>query len=166
MGKTYGPAYSGYLCGDHAPFPLRKYNSSDPKYSMLVDDLEIGKTKLTGKDHLYLKFTNDGDDAGSTHTNAFELEWSCAATPEDAPVINRCEVTSSVFGSVGWLNKPKSRFYAKDGPGQELKAADLTKLGLSGQWDTKDECGAQCAATAGCFFWNWQPAQKECSISV
>jgi hypothetical protein len=170
MGKEYGPKYSGYLCGNHVPAPLDfKFSTQDPKYSQLVTDLRIGNNApyyITGKDHLYVKFSRDDDNTGSSHTNAFELEWSCSATPEDAPVINRCEVTSSVFGNIGWLNKPKARFYAKDGPGAELKAENLTNLGLSGEWNTKDACGAQCAATAGCYFWNWQPAKEECSISV
>ena len=66
------------------------------RQSMLYgQDFEVNKIIDTEKDHVYLRFFNDGDPLGSTHTNAFEMNWRCGATPDNAPVTNRCEITGN-----------------------------------------------------------------------
>ena len=63
---------------------------------MLYDeDFEVNKVIDTEADHVYLRFYSDGDTMDSTHTNAFEMNWKCGATPKDAPVTNRCEITGN-----------------------------------------------------------------------
>ena len=72
----WGRKYSGHLCGNHQP--LNKFNKSNPKYKNLATDLAVAQSYNTGKNRFSVKFNNDGDAAGSTHTDAFELAWSCA----------------------------------------------------------------------------------------
>ena len=70
----WGRKYSGHLCGENqapAPVPYRQRKN-------LVTGISHGNSYNTGKNSFTVKFTNDGDASGSIHTDAFELEWSCA----------------------------------------------------------------------------------------
>ena len=60
-----------------------------------------------------MKFSSDGDGADSMHSTAFDLEWECEGTPDLSDSFGTCEVTDSVFGTVGWKIKDKKRYFAK-----------------------------------------------------
>ena len=32
--------------------------------------------------------------------------------------------------------------------------------------ETRDGCGAMCANTAGCYFWNWKKSTEQCSLTL
>ena len=32
--------------------------------------------------------------------------------------------------------------------------------------NSRDSCGAMCANTAGCYFWNWKRSTEECSLTL
>ena len=72
-----------------------------------------GDWKSTNKDNIFVKFSSDGDGADSMHSTAFDLEWECEGTPDLSDSFGTCEVTDSVFGTVGWKIKDKKRYFAK-----------------------------------------------------
>ena len=79
----------------------------------MISNRFLGDWKSTNKDNIFVKFSSDGDGADSMHSTAFDLEWECEGTPDLSDSFGTCEVTDSVFGTVGWKIKDKKRYFAK-----------------------------------------------------
>lgn len=170
-GRDKGVANSGRICSpetfEDAGQARCERDTPNPNCDMVHSFGQVGDWKSTNKDNIFVKFSSDGDGSDSMHSTAFDLEWECEGSPDLSGNLATCEVTDSVFGTVGWKLKDKKRYFAKSGPGQEVFPASNDLFpSYDAENETRDGCGAMCANTAGCYFWNWKKSTEQCSLTL